>query len=122
MERARQQQAPTQGACACVDGPQCLQQGIRALATLVHHMGPAHDQRIQLADPFDGLVAVGQLVKDVAHGVEAGALLAVALDDCPGAVGCVRLFQLAGNYYNYIISTQECVLGFVLRYLNSLVL
>ena len=54
-------------------------------------MGPAHDQRIQLADPFDGLVAVGQLVKDVAHGVEAGALLAVALDDRPGAVGRVRL-------------------------------
>ena len=61
-----------------------LQDGVRVLATLVHHVGTPHDQRVEFANLGDVLVGVGQLVQHIAHGVEARTLFAVTFDHSPG--------------------------------------
>ena len=54
-------------------------------------MGAPHNQRVELADLCDVLVVVRQLMQHIAHGIQAGALLAVALDHGPGRICRIRI-------------------------------
>jgi hypothetical protein len=58
-------------------------------------VGSTDDQRVQRAHVLAVLVGAGQFVKQVAHGVQARALLAIALDHGPRDVGGICLENIA---------------------------